>query len=229
MKILTLILSLITINLFGQGLSNKIQITADSDTASWASSYLANIEKLNLTNPNSDTDFFRIISPKYFLELSRGSNRVVFYVHEIWEGRQTGQTYIKSFDLPPNQVIKIKLLFDSLKINRIPSDKYITGWTRGLDGITYVFENKKRDAYSFKSYWTPSSQKDLKEAKDISAFINQLDEIIDYSHKRKLFEGEIPFYGWTYNGFTTEIRAISDTKAYRKYKRLKKRQLKNLD
>jgi hypothetical protein len=148
-------------------------------------------------------------------------------VHEIWESNQTGETYIKSFDIDSGQVKKIKLLIDSLKINKIPSDKYISGWEHGFDGTTYVFENKKDNHYSFKNYWTPSSQENLKEAQDILTFTNRLDGIIEYPTKRKLFEREIPFYGWTYNGTMTVTRVISNTKEYRKYKRMKKRQLRN--
>ena len=227
MRLLTLFFSLITLNSFGQDLSKNVQITADSDTAFRANYYSPIIEKLKLINPSSDTDFFRISSSKYFLELSQKSNRIVFYVHEIWESNQTGETYIKSFDIHAEQVKKIKLLIDSLEINKIPSDKYISSWTHGFDGITYIFENKKDNHYSFKNYWTPSSQKNLKEAQNILTFTNQLDGIIEYSAKRKLFEREIPFYGWTYNGSMAVTRVISNTKEYRKYKRMKKRQLRN--
>jgi hypothetical protein len=228
MRLLTLFFSLITLNSFGQDLAKNIQITADSDTAFWANYYSPIIEKLKLINPSLDTDFFRISSSKYFLELSQKSNRILFYVHEIWESNQTGETYIKSFDIDSEQVKKIKLLIDTLEINKIPSGKYISGWAHGLDGITYVFENKNGNNYSFKNYWTPSSQETLKEAQNILTFTNQLDTIIEYSPKRKLFESEIPFYGWTYNGSSmAAIRVISNTKEYRRYKRMKKRQSRN--
>ena len=230
MRFLTVFFSLITLNSFGQDLSKNFQITSDSDTAFWAKYYSPIIEKLKFINPNSDTNFFRISSSKYFLELSQNSNKIVFYVHEIWQSKQTGDTYIKSFDLTSEQIMKIKLLVDSLEINKIPSDKYINGWSKGLDGITYIFENKKDSTYSFKNYWTPSSQSNLKEAQGILNFTNQLDNIIEYSTKRKLFEKEIPFYGWTYNGSSmAAIRVISNTKEYRRYKRMKKRELKTKD
>lgn len=230
MRLLIIFFSLFTSNSFGQDLPKNIQITADSDTAFWAKYYSPTLEKLKLINPNSDKNFFRISSSKYFLELSQNSSKAVFYVHEIWEGKQTGETYIKSFDLNLEQVIKIKLMFDCLEINTIPSDKYISNWIHGFDGITYIFENKKDNSYSFKNYWTPSSQKNLKEAQDILNFTNQLDDIIDYSAKRKSFENGIPFYGWTYNGSSmAAVRVISNTKEYRRYKRMKKRQLKNND
>ena len=230
MRLLTIFFSLTILNSFGQDLSKEVQITSDSDTAFWAKYYSPIIKKLALIKPNSDTNFFRVSSSKYFLELSQKSNRIVFYVQEIWESEQTGETYIKSFDIDAAQVKKIKLLKDSLEINNIPSDKYISGWARGLDGITYLFENKKDNNYSFKNYWTPSSQGNFKEAQTILTFTNQLDEIIEYSAKRRLFEREIPFYGWTYNGSSmATVRVISNTKEYRRYKRMKKRQLKNKD
>lgn len=227
MRLLTLLFLFITLNLFGQQVSKNVQITTDSDTVFWTKHHFQNIGKLNLINPDSDRDFFRVSSAKYFLELSQLSNKVYFYVREIWNGEQTGVTYIKSFELKPEQAKRIKFLIDSLEINKIPSDKYIHDWSKGLDGITYIFENKNANNYSFKNYWTPSSQRSFKESKAILNFTNQLDEIIEYPAKRKLFEREIPFYGWTYDGSMAVIRVISSTKEYRKYERMKKRQLKN--
>ncbi|HWV74150.1 MAG TPA: hypothetical protein VN040_20670 [Pseudosphingobacterium sp.] len=187
-------------------------------------------KRLDLINQNENIDFLRVGSPKYILELSGKTNRVVFYADEIWEDRQTGHYFSKSFELDPKQVTEIEQLIDSLDILSIPSDRFIKGWSSGFDGITYFIEEKKDHQYSFKTYWTPSAQPDLKEAKTLSDFADKrLDRIIDYEGKRKLFEQEISFYGWTYNGSIMTTKVIADRKAFRKYKREKKKQLKTVD
>lgn len=54
----------------------------------------------------------------------------------------------------------------------------------------------------------------------------KFDEIINYSEKKILFESENPFYGWKYNGSMVIVQVISNSKDFRKYKRIKKRQLR---
>jgi hypothetical protein len=225
MRFLVLFISLISLKAFGQ-ISQNVILTHDSDTAFWAEWRLKEIEKLNLLTPSEDIDFFRISSPKYYLELSSKSNKLIFYANEIWNNKQTGECYIKSFELTSAQVRKIKQLIDSLGINEIPSDRYIKDWQHGFDGITYIVENKNNDYYSFKTYWTPSAQIKFKESAAISNFINQLDEITGYRTNLKLFEREIPFYGWTYEGSMITMKVISNSRAYRKYKRMKKKQMR---
>ncbi|HEU4554994.1 MAG TPA: hypothetical protein VFS25_19240 [Chitinophaga sp.] len=225
MRFLFLFVSLISLKAFGQ-ISPNVILTYDSDTTFWADWRLKEIKKLNLLSPNEGIDFFRISSPKYDLELSSKSNKMIFHANEIWENKQTGECYIKSFELTSAQVKKIKQLIDSSGINEIPSDRYIKGWQHGFDGITYIIENKKKDHYSFKTYWTPSAQIKFKESAAISNFIDQLNEITGYRTNLKLFEGEIPFYGWTYEGSMVTIKVILNSRAYRKYKRMKKKQMR---
>ncbi|HRN46459.1 MAG TPA: hypothetical protein PKW69_00385 [Niabella sp.] len=229
MRFITFILLFTALNSSEQEISKDIQITEGSDTAFWAKYHFPDIEKLSLISPNENTNFFRISSSKYYLELSEHSNKIFFYVNEIWDNQQTGEAFIKSYEIKPDQIKKITALIDLFKINEIPSDKFIKKWTHGFDGITYIIENKTDNLYSFKNYWTPSSQENFEQAEAILKFTNQLDEIVEYITKRKEFEKEIPFYGWTYNGSMIITRVISDTKAYLKYKRTKKKQLKNKD
>ena len=212
----------LTLDSFGQ----KPKFTNDSDTTFWLNYHQKDIEKLNLIQPTSNVDFLRVSSSKYFLELSPNSNKIFFYVKEIWDGVQTDETFIKGYELTIKQTNDIHTLYDNLLIREIPSDKLIENWRHGFDGIEYIIESKDANLYSFKCYWTPSAQKEFDESKKILDFTNQLDSIINYSEKRKVFEKEIPFYGWTYNGSMSMIKIISNTKEYRKYKRMKSKQLK---
>lgn len=226
MKAIILVFCLATLKLFGQEPSPNYKLTKDSDTIFWSRYHLPEIEKLHLILPDGNTDFFRISSSYYYLELSPLSNKITFYVHEIRDNKQTGEDFIKSFGLSHEQVSRLEFLMDSLKINSIPSDKYISDWSKGLDGITYIIENKKGNIYSFKNYWTPSAQKNSAAGKTIYFFTNQMNKITGYLNKRKLFESQIPFYGWTYNGSMVITKVISNTREYRKYKRIKKKQAK---
>src|SRR5690606_34492706 len=137
--------------------------------------------------------FLRVSSSKYLLELSPTSNRIFFYVKEIWDNVQTGELFIKSYELTPRQVNEIENLYKELDIQQIPSDKLIKNWQQGFDGITYIIERKDGRLYSFKNYWTPSSQYKFDESRRILTFTSAIDEIVDYSSKRKDFEKEIPF------------------------------------
>lgn len=195
MKILFLLGIFIAANAGGQTLSKTIVLSNGSDTAYWLDWQLPNIEKLKLINPNSDTDFFRLtsicsmcsMSDDSWLELTKDSGRVVFGVDEEWNGKPTGDSVIQYYSLTENQISGIKRLIDSLEINKIPSDKYIADWKLGFDGDVCIIENKNGNNYSFKTYWTPSAQGNLKEAKTILNFTTQTDSIINYPQLREKF------------------------------------------
>lgn len=152
---------------------------------------------------------------------------MVFYANELWKGVQTGESFIKSYDLTAQQVSDIKQLYKKLDVQKIPSDKFIKSWQQGFDGITYIIEEKSHKLYAFKNYWTPSAQYEFDESRRILAFTSTIEEIVDYSSKWKEFQREIPFYGWTYNGSLIVLKVIVNTKEYRKYKRKKNRQLRD--
>jgi hypothetical protein len=216
---------LIAIKSFSQEVKSY-SLTKGSDTIYWQKYKSPIIKKLNLILPNQNVDFFRLSSSKYYLELSKNTNKVVFYGDEIYDSKKTGKTFIKSFNLKNEEVVKIKKLVDSLKIENIPSDRYIQNWQQGFDGITYNIEFKKDDIYSFKNYWTPNSQENLNEAIIINSFVTAIDDIIDLKSKGNVFREEIPFYSWTRDGEAwIAIKAIKNHDEYKKYIRLKKKQL----
>jgi len=225
-SLIFIICIVLTGNLIAQN-KNDFRLTTDSDTNFWYRYHMKNIDKLEYLKPQDSIDFFRISSSDYFLELSEDYNGTIsFYVNEIWDYRGTGEYFIKSYELEKEQLEQIKRLIDSLKINSIPSDKFIEQWTNGGDGITYFIESKDSNEYSFKHYWTPSSQIDFPESVSIQFFINQIDGIVNYEEMKKLFENDIPFYGYGYKGSGTYTTITEDTKEYRKYKKRKERQLK---
>ncbi|WP_313580620.1 hypothetical protein [Chishuiella sp.] len=216
-----------SLNLFGQ-INNNFELTKYSDTANYFEYVKPIIEKLNLIKPINNKIFFRLSSPKYYLELSKESNKYLIYANEIWKGEKTGEIFIKQIDLSKKQVSEINSLIDSLNINDIPSGNQIKNWTSGFDGITYIFELKNKNKYSFKNYWSPSSQEKFEESNKINFFLQKLDDIINYQKNNEEFEREVPYFNWKRDGTSWNVvKAITkENKAeYKKYKKKKNSKL----
>ncbi|MFP3833069.1 hypothetical protein SCA31_09200 [Chryseobacterium sp. SIMBA_028] len=202
-------------------------MTKDIDTLYYYKYEKPIIEKLRLIKPTEKKDFCRFSSDKYYLELSSKSNKYLMYADEIWEGKKTGKTFIKEFDLTDKQVNEIKNLIISLKIHEIPTDKQIKDWAFGFDGITYKFELKNGNNYSYKHYWTPTSQQKFVESNVINYFVIKIDEIIDYQQNSKKFTKEIPYFSWTKDGVSWNALKLINKNNYSEYKRYKKLMKKN--
>ena len=222
-SILFIVFSFFSLGLFAQ----QYELTKDSDTLHYYKYEKPIIEKLRLIKPKEKKDFFRFSSDKYYLELSTESNKYLMYVDETWEGKKTGKTFIKEFSLTEKQVNEIKNLIVSLKIHEIPTDNQIKNWTFGFDGITYIFELKAGNNYSYKHYWTPTSQQKFVESNIINYFVIKVDEIIDYQQNRKKFTEEIPYFSWTKDGASWNALKLINKDNYSEYKKYKKLMRKN--
>ncbi|WP_410696651.1 hypothetical protein [Chryseobacterium sp. SIMBA_028] len=222
-SILFIVFSFFSLSLFAQ----QYELTKDIDTLYYYKYEKPIIEKLRLIKPTEKKDFCRFSSDKYYLELSSKSNKYLMYADEIWEGKKTGKTFIKEFDLTDKQVNEIKNLIISLKIHEIPTDKQIKDWAFGFDGITYKFELKNGNNYSYKHYWTPTSQQKFVESNVINYFVIKIDEIIDYQQNSKKFTKEIPYFSWTKDGVSWNALKLINKNNYSEYKRYKKLMKKN--
>ena len=230
MKYLLLIFFTTSINLFSQNaIFSEVKLTQDSDTSFWFKREIDITKRINHSEPNSKNDYFKISNLDYNLEISNNIGKITLIVYEYFEGFRTPEIYSKSFQLNSSQTEKILNLKDSLTISKIPSDTYIEKWTQGVDGIIYILEEKKGNSYSFKKYWTQSAQKRFEESISLNYFFNEVEKIIDYHLLKNQFEKAIPFYGYSYRGSMVIINKISRDKKYRKYKRIKKKQLKKVN
>lgn len=195
---------------FGQ---DKIQFSPESDTAFWYTYKNTYVKDFNLGLIETDTSnyVFRFWSNGLTIKLtqnSRGySGEVVRFV-EQYPTKSKKKVFVKRKVILPDIADKAIKLTDSLKINQLPSDKNIKGWQQGLDGITYFIEYKVDNRYSFKNYWTPSSQDSLKEADLLLTFISSLENLLDLKNTSKAFQDEIPFNSWTYPGSSTSVLRI---------------------
>ncbi|ASK30658.1 hypothetical protein CEY12_11275 [Chryseobacterium sp. T16E-39] len=226
-SILFAFFSFFAINFFAQ-ITNKYELTKDSDTLYYAKYEKPIIEKLKLIKPEENKNFFHFSSDKYYLELSDDSNKYMIYADEMWDGKRTGEVFIKRIELVEKQVDEIKNLLDSLKINEIASDNQIKDWSFGFDGIIYKFELKKGNNYSYKHYWTPASQQTFAESNTINFFINKIDKIINYQENREKFMKEVPYFSWTRDGVSWNAVKIINKENYDEYKRYKKIKKKQL-
>lgn len=83
------------------------------------------------------------------------------------------------FDVRPIDTLEAKeiyTLFSSLKVFNIPSQDSISGWKQGCDGMGYNIEYSTPHYYSFKSYWSPNAEGNLKEAVIMDTLINKLEK-----------------------------------------------------
>jgi len=135
------------------------------------------------------------------------SGEVIRFV-EQYPAKSKKKIFVKKNIVLPKVADKAFRLIDSIKINELPSDKNIKGWQQGLDGITYFIEYKVDNKYSFKNYWTPTSQDSLVEAKLLLYFISSLENLLDLKKSSKAFQNEIPFDSWTYPGSSTSVLRI---------------------
>jgi hypothetical protein len=137
--------------------------------------------------------------------------------------QKPSQTYSKQIYL--DTAISRKAFDLTKHIAKIPTDKLINGWTQGFDGLEYVFETSTPTTYSFRTYWTPTSQdSSLAEAKMVQAFVNDLDSLLGLGHKYSAFFATLkpgPYIG---DGpmITTKLTAkqakySKETKPYRDY------------
>ena len=194
-----------TFHLFGQ---DNFRFSSDSDTAFWynyKNSYVRDF-KLGLIEIDTSKYVFRFWSNGLTIKLQHTNNNYLGEVTRFVEQYPTKtkkKIFVKRNIILPEVVYKAFKLIDSVKIYELPSDKNIKGWQQGLDGITYFIECKVDNKYSFKNYWTPTSQDTLVEAKLLLYFISSLENLLDLKNSSKIFQNEIPFDSWTFPGSST--------------------------
>lgn len=190
-----------SVQLFGQ---NNTRFSRDSDTAFWytyKNSYAKEF-KLGLIENDTTKYVFRFWSNGITIKLTKGNNNCSGEITRFVEQYPTKSKkgFVKRNKILPEIANKAFNLIDSIKINELPSDKNIKGWQQGLDGITYFIEYKNDNEYSFKNYWTPTSQDSLAESKLFLFFISSLQNLLDLNNGSKDFQNKIPFNSWTYPG-----------------------------
>lgn len=137
------------------------------------------------------------------------------YTDEVDCRGETGKFFKITFSIPSEKVKKTIALIENTSIKTIPSQKYISEWQHGLDGITYLIEEKD-SIYSIKSYWTPLVQS-APEAKKIGDFVDELLDILDFPTFDETFYSQVPFASYSLDSVT--VSKVMTNKEYRIWKR----------
>ena len=165
------------------------------------------------------------------LEISKNndsiSGKINYFVYEVWEDNYKADRFVKTYLFPKSISEKLYKYISNSEIRKIPSDKYIKAWQQGFDGITHIYELKEKNAYSFKSFWTPKIQKGIKEAEFIIEFNKTVNELGELEKYKNDFDEKIPFLSYKYPGSLFVVSKILTKKGLRKYLRKRKKEKRN--
>ncbi|RSK24681.1 hypothetical protein [Hymenobacter metallilatus] len=183
------------------------------------------------------SEFFRAWLNEVVLEVWRNESKLggslIHWVEEyIPDGEEaTDRYFVVKDDLDSLTCVKILHVIDKFRIRKMPSSQYINGWENGFDGIEYIIEDKIKNNYKFKNYWTPSVQVNVPEADILEKFIKELMIVVNEKERSKYFYASIPFHSWMNGGATIASRVVTHGEAMRmkqernRYRRLKKKHL----
>lgn len=218
----------------GQKLPDNFIVTTDSDTSFWINYQYDICKQLNIETIFNQESIYnlrityhgQLIS--YIVDISQESdsifyNKTIIYTKEmVPDGESPTNRIYKELDtLDFNTAKKIIEKYIEYKIDSIPSDKFIKQWSRGFDGDIYIIESLNDKNYSFKQYWTPSSQDSITQGEIFSKFIDNVYTIIDFKNKKINFKRRVPFECYNTGGPTTACEILS-RKEKRQYKKERK-------
>jgi hypothetical protein len=175
-------------------------LTADSDTSSYKF-YDSLSSKIGIqpVSKSNDEFTFRFWDGFKVIDLAYNQGQphltIVFFLQQ-YKKKKEGRLYFRRYQLTDETAAEVYLLVKKYGLVDLPTDKLITNWRQGLDGITYITEQSNRTTFSFKSYWTPDAQNGVKEAGQILDFISELERIDEIKAKYKNFMEGQPFTSW---------------------------------
>lgn len=181
----------------------------DGDTTLWYGWKMELVDELKPDNLLTSPEFrFRFWTDNQLVDLANESASVICYEREYrendWKREKKRRLHTKRFDLSQADFDRLHELLNSSGILELPSEEDIEGWVEGLDGITYTVELAINSEYHFRTYWTPSVQLELAEAKLVFDFVNDLKELLQLQTKYDQFFAELP-KGCYNNGDITVI------------------------
>ena len=112
----------------------------------------------------------------------------------------------KKENVSSDEAKQIIALYDSLALNKIPTEEKIRNWRKGLDGADDVIEFAEYDSYSIKTYWEPAVQENPPGIY-IKKFFNRLEVVFQLTRKYALFQNELPI-GNYYIGMSGMTKTI---------------------
>ncbi|NVJ47341.1 MAG: hypothetical protein HWE07_09445 [Cytophagia bacterium] len=178
-------------------------LTVESDTTFWFNWRAELNRELDLqTIDNSTEEYeFRFWDGYKVIRLWESEDElkseVIFFLREFKKRKNSynheGRLYYNSQQLSEKTTKTINNIIQDFNILDLPTDNKIKGWTKGLDGVTYIVESSAPSSFSFKSYWTPTSFPELKEARFLQYFVEQINSIEQISKGFEEFMAKQPF------------------------------------
>jgi hypothetical protein len=188
---------------------SETHFSKDSDTAFWYRYKNDDAKQFKLGFIEADTaDYsFRFWSSGLVVKITNNAGSTTGEIIRFTEAYPSskGKKFVKRYPISTSKAIQVRYLIDSLQIEFLPSDKNISGWQHGFDGIEYFTEFKRNGQYSFKNYWTPTAQDTLREAIQFQKFVLGLDSMLDLKANSKEFQDSIPFDSWSNPGSGTNV------------------------
>jgi hypothetical protein len=228
--LLTIIILFVSVAVFGQTKMLTNVTNPNGDTSLWFKYQNVLINDLALFRLDTTTSnfYFRVWIINQVLDVwqnsdSSYSGQLTSWVTERTPAKETPthRTLVSRKPFSKDTVKNILNLVSTSEINKLPTDNMISGWIRGLDGLTYIIEFATPTTYSFKTYWTPEAQDtSLQEAKFIQTFIDDIFEKANGKATWNNFEKSIPYECYNVGG-TIRCKVLSK-KQKRQYARERK-------
>jgi hypothetical protein len=115
------------------------------------------------------------------------------------------KVFANKITLDKGQAREAYNLIIEYSILTIPSEEKIKGWSQGKDGVTYLIEISTTNSYEFKSYWTPTAQDSLVEAKKIQIFVDKINSKLKLEELYSKLTKTLPNGQYTNGGFGVMI------------------------
>jgi len=194
------ILLILGTNLFGQTKDLSIPKYKNGDLTFWYKWENERFEKLKLPDLKltKDSIYFRVSTDNQVIDIQSkdGKNfngQVIIYTTSYdQEQKKKSKYYSSRLTLSSDTARQIIDLFNRLNLKDIPTDSEIKDWRLGTDGKTYIFQFATRYKYSFKTYWSPDSFDNLKEAITINDFVTQIESLLTLDKKTQNFFDTLP-------------------------------------
>lgn len=203
MKVLQTIIFLLMSNiLFSQNKTNYNVLSSTGDTTFWVKYQQIVMNELSL--PRLDTSrnlfYFRVWKANQVIDISSNINDTYSAKITTWTSeyvpeneKHTNRILIYKVAISADTVHTMLSLIKSSTILNLPTDNLIKGWKQGLDGITYIIEYSTNEQYSFKTYWTPQTQDNLREAKLVLSLVDSIFELAAAKNIWQTFSKTIPY------------------------------------
>lgn len=210
------ILPIIFILTFNLTFAQEQQLTNDSDTTfwfNWRSELNSELRLVTINNSSEQFEFRFWDGYKVIRLWSSGDelrSEVIYFLREYRERKDSydyeGRLYHSSLQLNEKTTKSINNLITDFNVLNLPTDNQIDGWKQGLDGITYIVETSQPENYSFKSYWTPASFPELREARFLQYFVEQINSLEQIEKGFEKFMDKQPFKAY-YAGIGSAVIA----------------------